>query len=67
LIFNDKELITLVAKVSGYSKDSFTQNEQRMPKSMLYQMILLDYEALLDKNLSNDFALYVVQSKVFVA
>lgn len=62
--FYDKELITLVARESNFSKKFISQNEQRLPGSLLYQMILQDYEAPLDKSLSYDDALFVAQSRV---
>lgn len=64
--FYDQELISLVAKESGFSEEIVTQNEQRIPISMLYQMIMKDYEAPLDKSLSYDDALFVAQSKVIL-
>ena len=62
--FYDKELITLVARESNFSEEFISQNEQRLPGSLLYQMILQDYEAPLDKSLSYDDALFVAQSRV---
>jgi len=64
ITFYDKELITLVAKESGFSEEFISQNEQKMPSALLYQMIMQDYEAPLDKSLSYDDALFVAQSRV---
>lgn len=64
ITFYDKELITLVAGESNFSEDFISQNEQRMPSALLYQMILQDYEAPLDKSLSYEDALFVAQSRV---
>ncbi|WP_294589069.1 cytidylate kinase family protein [uncultured Phocaeicola sp.] len=64
ITFYDKELITLVAGESNFSEDFISQNEQRMPSALLYQMVLQDYEAPLDKSLSYEDALFVVQSRV---
>lgn len=64
ITFYDKELITLVAKESNFSEDFISQNEQKLPSSLLYQMIMQDYEAPLDKSLSYDDALFVAQSRV---
>lgn len=64
IAFYDKELITLVAKESSFSEDFIRQNEQKLPQSLLYQMIMQDYEAPLDKSLSYDDALFVAQSRV---
>ena len=62
--FYDKELITLVAKESGFSEDFVSQNEQKLPTSLLYKMIMQDYEAPLGKSMSYDDALFVTQSRV---
>lgn len=64
IAFYDKELITMVAKESGFSEDFISENEQRLPSSLLYQMIMQDYEAPLDKSLSYEDALFVAQSRV---
>lgn len=62
--FYDRELISLVAKDSNFSETFISQNEQKLPTSLLYQMIMQDYEAPLDKSLSYDDALFVAQSRV---
>lgn len=64
IAFYDRELITLVAGESNFSEEFISKNEQRMPSSLLYQMIMQDYEAPLDKSLSADDALFVAQSRV---
>lgn len=64
IAFYDKELITLVAGESNFSEEFISKNEQRIPSSLLYQMIMQDYEAPLDKSLSAEDALFVVQSRV---
>lgn len=64
IAFYDRELITLVASESNFSEEFISKNEQRMPGSLLYQMIMQDYEAPLDKSLSADDALFVTQSRV---
>lgn len=64
IAFYDRELITLVASESNFSEEFISKNEQRMPSSLLYQMIMQDYEAPLDKSLSVDDALFVAQSRV---
>lgn len=62
--FYDKELISLVAHEGNFTEDYVSKKEQRLPSSLLYQMIMQDYEAPLDKSLSPDDALFVAQSKV---
>lgn len=62
--FYDKELIRLVAQDSGFSEEFISEKEQHMPSSLLYQMIMQDYEAPIEKSLSPDDALFVAQSRV---
>lgn len=62
--FYDKDLIKLVAQESGFSEDFISEKEQCMPNSLLYQMIMQDYEVPIEKSLSPDDALFVAQSKV---
>lgn len=64
IAFYDKELISLVADESNFTEDFISENEQRLPGSILYKMIIDDYEAPLDKSLSYDDALFVAQSRV---
>lgn len=64
IAFYDKELITLAAEESGFSVKYISENEQRLPRPVLLQMIFQDYEAPLSKSLSHDDALFVAQSKV---
>lgn len=62
--FYDKDLIKLVAQESGFSEDFISEKEQHMPSSLLYQMIMQDYEVPIEKSLSPDDALFVAQSRV---
>lgn len=64
IAFYDKELISMVAGNSHFSEDFIAKNEQKLPSSLLYQLILQDYEAPLDKSMSYEDALFVAQSKV---
>lgn len=64
ITFYDKELISLVAEESKFSEEFVSQNEQKLSNSLLYQMIMQDYEAPLNKSLSYDDALFVAQSRV---
>lgn len=64
LPFYDNELIAMVASESRFSEAEVTQQEQNMPNNILYQMILQDYCAPLEKSLSSSDALFVAQSKV---
>ena len=40
IAFYDRELITLVAGESNFSEEFISKNEQRMPSSLLYQMVM---------------------------
>lgn len=62
--FYDKDLIKLVAQESGFSEDFISEKEQHMPSSLLYQMIMQDYEVPIEKSLSPNDALFVAQSRV---
>ena len=62
--FYDKDLIRLVAQESGLSEKFISEKEQHMPSSLLYQMIMQDYEVPIEKSLSPDDALFVAQSRV---
>lgn len=61
--FYDKELISMVAAEGHFTEEFVARNEQK-PASLLYRMIMQDYEAPLDKSLSRDDALFVAQSRV---
>lgn len=62
--FYDNELIKLAAQESGLSEHFVSQKEQHLPNSLLYQMIMQDYEAPIEKSLSTEDALFVAQSRV---
>lgn len=62
--FYDRDLIRLVANVSGMSEKTVSEKEQQMSSSLLYQMVMQDYEAPIEKSLSTDDALFVAQSRV---
>lgn len=62
--FYDRDLIRLVAEESGFSEKFISEKEQHMHSSLLYQMIMQDYEVPIEKSLSPDDALFVAQSRV---
>lgn len=64
LKFYDSEIITLIAKETGYSEEYVSRNENRLDNALLYQMIMQDYAVPLDKSLSKQDALYVASAKV---
>ena len=64
LKFYDSEIITLIAKETGYSEEYVSRNENRLDNALLFQMIMQDYAVPLDKSLSRQDALYVASAKV---
>ncbi|WP_295481628.1 cytidylate kinase family protein [uncultured Succinatimonas sp.] len=64
LKFYDSEIITLIAKETGYSEEYVSRNENRLDNALLFQMIMQDYAVPLDKSLSKQDALYVASAKV---
>ena len=62
--FYDNELIKMAAEESGFSEQYVSQKEQHLPNGLLYQMVMQDYEAPIEKSLSPEDALFVAQSRV---
>lgn len=62
--FYDRELIHLAAQEGGFSEQFVSAKEQHLPHSLLYQMIMQDYEVPIEKSLSPEDALFVAQSRV---
>lgn len=62
--FYDKELIRLAARESGFSEKFVSEKEQHLPSSLLYQMIMQDYEVPIEKSISPEDALFIAQSRV---
>lgn len=62
--FYDSELISLSAKEACLAEDFVRDNEQSLPGNVLWQMVMQDYEAPLEKSLSPEDALFVAQSRV---
>ena len=62
--FYDKELIDMAAKDAGVDVDYVASREQNIPSSLLYEMVMQDFTSPLEKSLSHDDALFVVQSRI---
>ena len=62
--FYDKELIDLAAKENGMKTDYVAAHEQNIPSNLLYEMIMQDFTAPVERSLSFDDALFVTQSKI---
>ncbi|MBO8415502.1 MAG: cytidylate kinase family protein [Proteobacteria bacterium] len=64
LKFYDSDLIEMVAKETGLTKEFVSRNENRLDNALLYEMIFQDYSAPLDKSLSPADALYAAAGRV---
>lgn len=62
--YYDKELIEMVAKEKGMSNIEVASREQNIPSHLLYEMIMQDFTAPLERSLSQDDALFVAQSRI---
>lgn len=62
--FYDKELIDLVAQENGMTADYVASHEQNISSNLLYEMIMQDFTAPIERSLSFDDALFVAQSKI---
>lgn len=63
IAFYDHQLIDMIAKESGNGQDYIEETEERASRSVLYDLILQNYEYIPEK-LSPLDALFVAQSKV---
>ncbi|MDE6377395.1 MAG: cytidylate kinase-like family protein, partial [Duncaniella sp.] len=62
--FYDNAMMEMVAKESGYSEDTVRDYDQKLPHSLLYEMITQDYSRPVERSLSKKDALFVAQSRV---
>ncbi|MDP4184318.1 MAG: cytidylate kinase family protein, partial [Bacteroidota bacterium] len=62
--FYDSELITLEAKESGFAVDYVAEHEQSISNSLLFELIMQDYSAPIEKSLCYADRLFVAQSRV---
>lgn len=62
--FYDKELIDMAAQEEGVTVADVASREQNIPSHLLYEMVMQDFTAPLEKSLSRDDALFVVQSRI---
>lgn len=61
--FYDTNLIELIAKESGLSKQTVSKNEG-LDSALLYEMIMQDYSVPLNKSISSQDMLFVASAKV---
>ncbi|MDE7410957.1 MAG: cytidylate kinase family protein [Paramuribaculum sp.] len=62
--FYDNAMMEMVAKESGFSEQTVRDYDQRLPHSLLYEMIVHDYTVPLERSMSKKDALFVAQSRV---
>lgn len=62
--FYDNAMMEMVAKESGFSEQTVRDYDQRLPHSLLYEMITQNYSVPLERSLSKKDALFVAQSRV---
>ena len=62
--FYDKELIDLVAQENHLKPDVVERKEQNLSSTLLYELVMQDFTAPIERSLSFDDALFVAQSRV---
>lgn len=62
--FYDNKLMELAAAESGMSESTVRRYNQRLPHTLLYELVLQDYSAGIDDSLAPEDALFVAQSRV---
>ncbi len=62
--FYDNSMMEMVAKESGFSIDTVRDYDQRLPHSLLYELITKDFSMSTERSISKKDALFVAQSRV---
>ncbi|MDE6010543.1 MAG: cytidylate kinase family protein [Muribaculaceae bacterium] len=62
--FYDNSMMEMVARESGMAVDTVKEYDQRLPHSLLFEMVTQDFSVPLEKSLATKDALFVAQSKV---
>lgn len=62
--FYDNAMMEMVAAESGLSLDTVRDYDQRLPHSILYEMVTQNFSVPLEQSLSKKDALFVAQSRV---
>ena len=62
--YYDKKLIRMAAVEGQMPEEYVSENEQRIPSSVLYNLVMRDYQAPVHKSLNRTDALFVAQSRV---
>ena len=62
--FYDNSMMEMVARESGFSEQTVRDYDQRLPHSLLYEMITQDHMMPVERSMSKKDALFVAQSRV---
>lgn len=62
--FYDNSMMEMVARESGFSEQTVRDYDQRLPHSLLYEMITQDHMVPIERSMSKKDALFVAQSRV---
>lgn len=62
--FYDNQMMEMVAKESGLSVDTVRDYDQRLPHSLLYELVTKDFSMPTERSISKKDALFVAQSRV---
>lgn len=62
--FYDNSMMEMVARESGFSEQTVRDYDQRLPHSLLLEMIMQDHSIPLERSISKKDALFVAQSRV---
>lgn len=62
--FYDNAMMEMVATESGFSISTVREYDQRLPHSLLFEMITQDFSVPIERSLSKKDALFVAQSRV---
>ncbi|MDE6278621.1 MAG: cytidylate kinase family protein, partial [Paramuribaculum sp.] len=62
--FYDNAMMEMVARETGFSEQTVRDYDQKLPHSLLYEMITQNYSVPLERSMSKKDALFVAQSRV---
>lgn len=62
--FYDSQIISMIARETGFSEEYVARHESRIDNAMIYEMLMQDYTSPVDKSLSKQDALYTAAANV---
>lgn len=62
--YYDKKLIRMAAEETQMPEEFVSENEQKMPTGLLYNLVMRDYQAPIHKSMNRNDALFVAQSRI---